>query len=306
VVTDMRAQLARTASDLVETDPRVAVVLAEISVDRFARATRAAPDRVINVGIMEQTLVGVGAGLAMEGFHTIVHTMAPFLIERPFEQVKLDFGYQGLGGTLASVGAPYDYGTEGGTHHAPGDVAVALTVPGVEVLVPGSAPELDALLRATYADGRLTYLRASMAQNDEPLDVEPGGLQVVRRGSRATVVAIGPVLTRTLAACEGLDVTVLYTASVAPFDAQGLAANVGSDPLVIAVEPYYEGTLMPALTEALRHVPSRFASVGVPRRFITTYGTLEEHDRELGMDAAGIRRRIVSVLDAAGRSPLDD
>jgi transketolase len=301
----MRTQLARTASDLVETDPRVAVVLAEISVDRFAHAMRAAPDRVINVGIMEQTLVGVGAGFAMEGFHTIVHTMAPFLIERPFEQVKLDFGYQGLGGTLASVGAPYDYGTEGGTHHAPGDVAVALTVPGVEVLVPGSAPELDALLRATYADGRLTYLRASTAQNDEPLDVEPGGLRVVRRGSRATVVAIGPVLTRTLAACEGLDVTVLYTASVAPFDPQGLAANVGGDPIVIAVEPFYEGTLMAALTEALRHVPSRFASVGVPRRFITTYGTLEEHDRELGMDAAGIRRRIVSVLDAAGRSPLD-
>jgi transketolase len=300
-VTDMRTQLARTASDLVDADPRVAVVLAEISADRFSRAMRAAPDRVINVGIMEQTLIGVGAGFAMEGFHTIVHTMAPFLVERPFEQVKLDFGYQGLGGTLASVGAPYDYGTEGGTHHAPGDVGVILTVPGVDVLVPGSAPELDALLRGTYANGRLTYLRASVAQNDEALDVEPGRLHTLRRGSRATVVAVGPVLTRTLEACEGLDVTVLYTASVAPFDAPGLAANVADDPLVIAVEPFYEGTLVPALTDALRQVPARFASVGVPRRFITSYGTLEEHDRELGMDAAGIRRRIAAILDDAGR-----
>ena len=83
MVTDMRSQLGRTASDLVESDPLVAVVLAEISVDRFAGAMRAAPDRVINVGIMEQTLVGVGAGFAMEGFHTIVHAMAPFLVERP-------------------------------------------------------------------------------------------------------------------------------------------------------------------------------------------------------------------------------
>jgi transketolase len=299
VVTNMRTQIARTATELVESDPRVAVVLAEISVDRFAGAIHAAPDRVINVGIMEQTLVGVGAGFAMEGFHTIVHTMAPFLVERPFEQVKVDFGYQGLGGTLASVGAPYDYGTEGGTHHAPGDVGLVLTVPGVEVLVPGCAAEVDALLRASYANGRLTYLRASLAQNDDAFDVAPGRLHVVRRGSGATVIAVGPVLTRTLAACEGLDVTVFYTASVAPFDAHGLAANVGNDPRVIAVEPFYEGTLVPALTEALRHRRSTFASVGVPRRFITSYGTLEEHDRELGMDTAGIRRRILAAMGEA-------
>jgi hypothetical protein len=65
------------------------------------------------------------------------------------------------------------------------------------------------------------------------------------------------------------------------------------------VEPFYEGTLVPALAGALQHRPSRFASVGVPRRFITSYGTLEEHDHELGMDAAGIRRRIVAALGEA-------
>ena len=66
---------------------------------------------------------------------------------------------------------------------------------------------------------------------------------------------------------------------------------------MIAVEPFYEGTLTPALDGALRHVPSRFASVGVPRRFITAYGTPDEHDRELEMDVAGIRRRIVAAMD---------
>ena len=65
----------------------------------------------------------------------------------------------------------------------------------------------------------------------------------------------------------------------------------------IAVEPFYEGTTVPLLAHALRHLPSRFASIGVPRRFITAYGTREEHDRDLGMDTAGIRRRLAAILD---------
>jgi transketolase len=297
MVTGMRAQLVATATDLLEADPRVAVVLADVSEDRFAPAMHAYPDRVVNLGIMEQTLVSVGAGFALEDFHPIVHTMAGFLVERPFEQVKIDFGYQGLGGTLASVGAPYDYGTEGATHHAPADIGAMLQIPGAEVFVPGTGVELDRLLRATYANGRLTYLRASERTNAESFDVEPGVVQVVRRGARATVVAVGPMLSRTLEASEGLDVTVVYTASVRPFDGEGLAAVAGDDPLVIAVEPCYEGALMPALTAALRHVPSRFAAVGVPHRFITAYGTAAEQDHDLGMDIEGIRRRIGAVLD---------
>jgi transketolase len=300
VVTDMRTQLAVTATDLLERDPRVAILLAEVSEDRFDRAMGVAPDRVVNVGIMEQTLVGAAAGFAMEGFLPIVHSMSAFLSERPFEQVKLDFGYQGLEGTLASIGASYDYGGEGATHHGPGDVGVVLTIPGAEVLVPGSAPEVDRLLRASYANGRLTYLRTSVAQNGDVFDVEPGRLEVLRNGTRATVLAVGPMLAPTAGACEGLDVTVAYVTSVRPFDEQGLGAIAGPRPLVIAVEPFYEGTILPQLTEAFGHVPSRFASIGVPRRFIHRYGTREEHDRELGLDPAGIRRRIVSFLEEPG------
>jgi transketolase len=293
----MRAQLVATATELLDVDPRVAVVLADISEDRFAPAMRAHPQRVVNLGIMEQTLVGVGAGFATEGFHPIVHTMAQFLVERAHEQVKLDFGYQRLGGTLASIGAPYDYGTEGATHHAPGDVGVMLQIPGAEVLVPGTGAELDELLRATYANGRVTYLRAGERTNTESFDVGSGRLVVVQRGSRATVLAVGPMLSRALEACAGLDVTVAYTANVRPFDGAGLAAVAGREPFVIAVEPFYEGTLVPALAAALQHVPSRFAAIGVPHRFITAYGTAGEHDRDLGLDPAGLRRRIGELLE---------
>jgi transketolase len=295
-MTGMRPQLAATAVDLFERDERVVIVLAEISTDLFDSVVRRDPARAVNVGIMEQTMIGVAAGFAMEGFHPIVHTLAPFLTERPFEQLKVDFCYQALGGTFASVGASYDYGAEGGTHHSPADVAVMLAIPGVEVLVPGSAPEVDALLRATYANGRPTYVRGSSAQNTRAFDVAPGRMEVLRWGSRATVVAVGPLLTRTLAACEGLDITLLYATSVRPFDMRTLVASVTDAPVVVTVEPFFEGTLVPSVAEALRHLPTRITSVGVPRRFIRSYGSLEEHDAELGMDTAGIRRRIVDAV----------
>lgn len=293
----MRQQAALTAVDLLHADPSVAIVLAEISTEHFEEASIDAPDRVVNVGIMEQSLVGVAAGFAMEGFRPIVHTIAPFLVERPFEQLKLDFGYQGLGGTFVSVGASYDYATEGGTHHAPGDVEALAAIPGFELLVPGHPAEVDRLLRATYANGSPTYLRTSVSQNRDALEVDPGRMEVVRRGSQATLLAVGPMLDRALVAAEGLDITVLYATSVAPFDAGTLVDLAGPRPLVVTVEPLYEGTLAPMIASALAHVPSRIASIGVPRRFLRRYGTPSGFDRDVGLDAAGIRARLAGLLD---------
>ncbi len=298
MVSEMRPTIAATLTELFEHDERLAIVLAEISADLFRHVRRFDPARAVNVGIMEATMVGVAAGFAMEGFHPVAHSLGPFVAERPFEQLKLDFGYQGLEGTFVSVGGSYDYGAEGGTHHAPGDVGVLSTIPGMEIFAPGTAAEADRLVRAIYANGRASYLRASAAQNGESFDVEPGCLQVVRRGSgdAPTVVAFGPMLSRTLEASHGLDVTVAYTASVVPFDADGLASIVGDSPHVIAIEPWYEGSVTGTLAAALSHVPSRVEAIGVPRRFLRSYGTAAEHDRDLGLDAAGIAERLRAML----------
>lgn len=296
-MTTMREQMALTATDLFREDSRVAIVLAEISTDHFRDAFAHDPARAVNVGIMEQTMVGVAAGFAMEGYLPLVHTIAPFLAERALEQIKLDFGYQALEGTFASVGGSYDYTAEGFTHHAPADVQEMLSIPRMEVVVPGTAAELDRLLRATYADGHPTYLRTSARENATSRSVGFGKLDVVRRGPAATVVAVGPMLGRTLAAVEGMDVTVLYVTTVGPFDADGLVREAADAPEVIDVSPFLEGTLAPALTAAFAHRPARFASIGVSRDPLRAYGTPADHDRERGLDAEGIRRRIERFLE---------
>jgi transketolase len=297
----MRERFAATAVGLLETDPRVAVVLADISVDYFQPARRRHPDRVINVGIREQLLVSVAGGLALEGLRPIVHTIAPFLVERPYEQLKLDLGHQGVGAVLVSGGASYDYSTAGRTHHSPGDVAALDALTGWTVHVPGHPAELEPLLLdAAAGDGRV-YVRLSERSNSSARPIRRGRLDVVRRGQRATVVAVGPMLDATLAAVDGLDVTVLYAATVRPFDAGTLRSTLGT-PDVVLVEPYLAGTSAAAVSAALTDVPHRLLALGVTGEEVRRYGTPAEHDALHGLDARGIRRSIDGFLRQSPRT----
>ncbi|MFF4492341.1 transketolase family protein [Streptomyces sp. NPDC001544] len=297
----MRDRFAPVVSRLLDEDPRVAVVLADIGVDAFAEASRRHPHRVINVGIREQLLVGAAAGLALTGLRPVVHTFASFLIERPFEQVKLDLGYQNAGAVLVSAAASFDWPAGGYTHMAPGDVALLDTLDGWTVHVPGHPDEAEALLRHAVAAGDdKVYVRLSVQSNRRGLAVDGQRFVTVREGRAGVVVAVGPMLDAVLAATEGLDVSVLYATTVRPFDAAALRRATGAaGPDVVVVEPYLAGTSTAAVNDALSDMPHRVLGLGVGRRELRRYGTLEEHVAAHGLDAAGLRERIGGFLGAA-------
>jgi transketolase len=291
---DPRTQFASTVTDLLDEDLSTTLVLAEISARFFGRAIRRHPDRVVNVGIREQLLVNVGAGLALTGMRPVVHTFGTFLVERAFEQVKLGFGHQGVGGVLVGGGGSFDAAASGRTHQAPGDVALMDTLPEVVIHAPGTAVEADEVLRRAVADDGLHYVRIVEQTNAESFG--GAGLHVVRRGSGPTVVALGPVLDDVLAATADRDVTVLYAHSVRPFDAATFR-TVLSTPEVVLVEPWLAGTSARVVSDALRDVPHRLLSLGTRRMELRHYGTPAEHQRAHGLDAAGIRRSVDSFLD---------
>jgi transketolase len=216
-VLDMRSVFAETASALLGEDPLTAVVLAEISADMFAKDMARYPDRVLNVGIREQLMISVAGGLALSGMRPIVHTYAPFLVERAYEQVKLDLGHQGAGAVLVSIGGSYDAATAGRTHQAPEDVALMDSVPGMSVVVPGHPSEVASLLRSAVSglSSGSAYLRLSSGHNAAARPVSRS-LQMVRSGRRGVVVAVGPMLSPVLSAVEDLDVTVAYATTVRP------------------------------------------------------------------------------------------
>ena len=290
----MRERFAAVTSRLLDEDPRLAVVLAVISGDSFAAAGRQHPDRVIDLGIREQLLISAAGGLALAGLKPVAHTFASFLVERPFEQVKLDLNHLDVGAVLVSAGASYDISAGGRTHQSPGDVALLDTLPGWTVHVPGHPDEAETLLREAYrADGRV-YVRLSTETNERPRPAVP---TVLKRGGRGTVVAVGPLADSVLAATSDLDVTVLYTATIRPFPAELLRETLAA-PQVVLVEPYLAGTSVPAVASALSDLPHRVLGLGVAREELRRYGTPAEHQAAHGLDAKGLRSSISAFLSA--------
>ncbi|MEU5509263.1 transketolase family protein [Streptomyces fungicidicus] len=296
----MRDRFAPLVTRLLDEDPRVVAVLAEIGADGFAEARRRHPDRVVNVGIREQLLVGAAAGMALTGLRPVVHTFASFLVERPFEQVKLDLGHQGAGAVLVSAAASFDWPAGGYTHMAPGDVALLDTLDGWTVHVPGHPDEAETLLRHAVAAGDdKVYVRLSLQSNARGLPVDGERLHTVREGRAGVVVAVGPMLDAVLDATEGLDLTVLYATTVRPFDAAGLrraTESAGTD--VVLVEPYLAGTSTAAANDALADVPHRVLGLGVGRAELRRYGRIDEHVRAHGLDARSLRERIGAFVGA--------
>jgi transketolase len=291
----MRDTFIATTTELLDEDPRTALVLADISAAQFEPARLRHPDRVINVGIREGLMAGVGGGLALTGMRPYLHSYAPFLIDRAYEQVKLDLGHQDAGAVLVSIGASYDASGEGYTHQSPGDVALLDTIEGWTVHVPGHPDEVPALLRNAAANDFRIYVRLSEQQNSRAY-ATTNELQVVRRGSAGApvVLAVGPMLDPALAAVGDLDVTVAYTLTPRPLDAAGLRALVSNE--VIVVEPYLAGTSSRLVAAALSDRPHRELHLGVGHHEVRRYGSPADHARAHGLDAAGLRGSISDFL----------
>jgi transketolase len=289
----MRKQLVKTVQQLL-IDDKVVLLLGDIGVFGFRDSFSKYPNRVYNIGILEQSTVSLASGMSINGLIPIIHTIAPFLIERCLEQLKVDFGYQKLNGNFISVGASYDYAALGCTHHCPGDVSQLLTIPDIEIILPGTSKEFDALLSQGYNNGNPTYFRLSEYENSISCDVQIGKANIIKQGKLATIVCVGNTLQNVIDATSNLDVTILYYTTINPFDNKILLDNFNEN--IIVVEPYYEGGINYKINKALDSKKYKLTNMGVPHKFLRNYGTKKEHDKELGLDVIGIQNKILKCI----------
>lgn len=296
----MRKQLVKTVENILKSDDKTTLLLGDIGVFGFRNAFKEHPNRVFNIGILEQSMISLASGMALNGLIPIVHTIAPFMVERALEQLKVDFGYQNVGGNFISIGASYDYAALGGTHHCPADVMLMSSIPNMQIVCAGTSQEFDKLINESYNNGQPTYFRLSEYENSNNQHVRFGEANLIRRGSQATIIVVGNMLDKVIEACKDLHVTILYYTTIKPFDGQLLRDNFNEN--IIVVEPFYEGSINYQITKTLEVTKTLVGkkycirNLGVLHNFLKGYGTKQEHDENLELDVKGLKEQIEYAL----------
>lgn len=291
----MRKRYIQLTEELTDQDPRIITLLGEIGVFSFKPTKDKHPNQVVNMGICEPSILSAAAGMAAEGLIPFVHTISPFIVERAYEQIKVDLAYQHMGVNLVGIGASYDDGGLGTTHYCPGDVPALKAIPDFQIIVPGTADEMALLMCEQYANGVPKYFRLSTQSNAESREVTFGKATVVKKGTKAAVVAVGPLLDMVMEAVGEEDVSVLYYTTVEPFDQKTLQENCPSGKVLLC-EPYYYGALTNDVLGAFPNRDVRIAHVGVPHQFMTTYGSREQIDESVGISVENIRNVLSGLL----------
>ncbi len=290
----MRKQFKDTLTELAAQDDKLVVILGDISHFLFMPFQEKHPTRFFNMGICENTLISVAAGLSSQGFFPFVHTITPFITERCLEQIKLDLCYNRFGANIVSTGASFDYAWDGATHHAYTDLAILRLMPGMEVTQPGSKKELDTLIRSQYRNGNPTYYRLSDHSHGLDLPVEFGKAAIVKdTGAPVTIMTAGPILANVMEACKDLPVNLVYFNTIKPID-RDVIERFRHTKILVVHDAF-------GLREAISEIPDlSVASLGIPDQFCVWYGTVHDIRKMIRLDPASIREAVQARLKEAG------
>lgn len=292
----MRAAMKRSVLNMLEEYSNTMLLLIDIGAFGFKDSMEQYPGRIKNIGIFEPGVVSIAAGMALAGMVPTVYGISPFIVQRALEQLKLDFVYQKAGGNFITTGASYDFSVLGYSHYCPEDVQILKTLPDMEILVPGSPGQFETLFHRCCLNGNPSYFRMTDFCNKHDVPVEFAKAAVIKRGRKATVVTFAEMLDDVIEACMDLDVTILYYTTAAPFDYSTLRSCIVNHKIFIC-QPFYEGTFYADILLAAKGLDVDIDGIGVPLEVLRTYGTKREKDIQLGLSAAGIKKRLCDFIN---------
>ncbi|MEA2427265.1 MAG: transketolase [Thermoleophilaceae bacterium] len=304
----MRDAFFEALAELAAEDERVWALTGDLGIGLFDPVERVAPGRVMNLGIAEQALVGIAAGLSYAGKLPFAYSIAPFVTSRPHDQIRVDVAMARANVKLVGVGGGVAYGYLGPTHHAIEDLALMRALPNMTVLTPGDPGEARRATRTAAAIDGPVYLR--LGKNGEPdllPDVAPfGHANVLREGGDVTLASVGTILAETLAAADelaaaGIHATVLHYGTLKPFDGDALAEAAARTGAVVTVEEHtINGGLGSAAAEVLaeRGAAAPLRRIGLQDEFAFAVGSREHLLRRYGIAAADIAAAATQLVTA--------
>lgn len=308
----MRTAFIETLCELADHDERIWLLTGDLGFSVLERFAMRFPGRYVNMGVAEQNMTGVAAGLALEGKIVFTYSIANFPVMRCLEQIRNDVGYHNLNVKITAVGGGMAYGAAGYTHHAVEDLAVMRAMPNMTVLAPGDPVEARLATRAIASHAGPCYLRLGKGGEPRVHKTEPsfeiGKAIVVREGSAVTLVSTGGILNEVMSAADQLapqfQARVLSMPTVKPLDDESLRQAAAETKLLVTIEEHSAiGGLGSAVAETLaknKNSGCGLLALNLGSKLLSSVGSQNSLRKQMGLsgsDIAGTIRKEFMRLD---------
>lgn len=312
----MRKAVLECVYDLAKADERIFFIGSDLGEGTMAQFKRDMPGRFLMEGISEANVIGMAAGLALEGRIPYVNTIATFLTRRCFEHLAIDLCLHNVRVRLIGNGGGMVYAPLGPTHLAVEDMAILRALPNMTIVAPADAGEMCRLMPQTVEYPGPIYIRVAKGYDpivtsaDTPFQIGKG--QLLREGRDALLVTTGITLKIAQAAAEALNSTgiaagILHMPTIKPFDVPLLLDAAVKVRAVVSIEEHtIVGGLGSAVAEVLAEAcfasPLRFRRIGIPDVFPDQYGSQDSLMAKYQITVAGVTRTVEDLL-GLGASP---
>jgi transketolase len=305
----MRNSFVEALCDAATASPDIWLLTADLGYSVLEPFAERFPERYLNVGIAEQNMMGVAAGLALSGKRVVVYSIVNFATLRCFEQIRNDIVYHNANVTIVGVGGGFAYGTQGYTHHGIEDISVMRSLGMIDVTAPADAVEAREIVKISLNRLGPTYVRLGKAGEPEvhmsKPDLQRGKIVSVCEGSEALIVATGGLVAEAVAAAgilanEGCSVAVWSVPWLQPFDEAAIKKSAQHYPLIVTAEEATEsGGLGSAVASVIAGLDGQRASVmvaAVPGDAKHNVLGQESARVEFRLDADGLAARVRTSL----------
>jgi len=291
----MRNQFIKTVEKIFTKNKRLALLLCDIGVYGFRDIIKKYPHRAKNIGILEQSTVSLAAGLSKAGLIPVVHSIAPFLVNRAYEQIKIDFGYQNLRGNIITVGASHDYASLGSTHHCPEDINLISNIPNINIIVPGNSIEFDLLFKQSLKSKNCNYYRLDSNEHAKNIAVKFGKIELLKKGKEINIIVVGPSLRFLDMFFKDLKANIFYVTTIEPFDHSIFKRTKIYSKKWLIIEHFYSGTITKKITSILKK-DYKIYNISIPEKFIKNYGKKSEIDKKINFTSNKIKTKILKII----------
>lgn len=243
----MRIAFVSELEKIAQKDKSVFLLTADLGFGVFENYKKKFPDRYLNVGVAEQNMTGVAAGLALEGFHPIIYSIIPFATMRNFEQIRNDICYQNLPVVVVGVGSGFSYGPYGRTHHGLEDLAIIRSLPNISIFSPSDPVETAVVTSLALKMKTPVYIRIGKAGepkiHDGNINFKLGEIFKIKNGKNIAVLATGNIISEVLKASDilkknGIEISIFSVPTIKPMDAGYLMGILKNYSFVFTVEEH--------------------------------------------------------------------